>query len=74
MELRESCELENAVGRGSFREEQSMLSLKCLLYIQVKILSKLSPCMNLDFGNAIWAGDVNLVVIWYTDDVYLVYG
>lgn len=62
---------EEVLGKNKVLE---MLSLKCLLYIQVKILSKLSPCMNLDFGNAIWAGDVNLVVIWCTDDVYLVYG
>lgn len=62
---------EEVLGKNKVLE---MLNLKCLLYIQVKILSRQSPCMNLDFGNAIWAGDVNLIVIWYMDDVYLVYG
>ena len=32
-----------------------MLSLKCLLYIQLEILNTLSPYVNLDFRSEIWA-------------------
>ena len=54
-----SVEIENAVGREGLGEVLNMLSLKPLLYFHVEVLSKLLPCMNLDFRSKVWAGDIN---------------